>query len=51
MGGCIDGWMDGLVGKWVGGGLVDEWVGGWLDGLVGGWIDGGSMDGFKRIGG
>lgn len=46
---CVDGWMDGLMHKWMGviltDGKVDEWPDGWISGWVddiwvNGWTDG-----------
>lgn len=32
----MDGWLDGLMGRWMDGCMV----GGWIGGLEGGWMDG-----------
>lgn len=44
MGGWVDVWMDGYMGRWMDGdGCMDEWMCGeigWLDWWVGGCVDG-----------
>ena len=45
MGGEMDGWGDGWVGRWMGGemdgwgdGWVEKWMGGEIDGWGNGWV-------------
>ena len=39
MDGWVNGWMAGLMDRWVDG-RVGEWINGWMPGLMDRWIDG-----------